>query len=449
MNTTIAARNNDGFSHIGGRGDNNIDRNTEGSSSSHHASQSTLIIPQDSPPSYDSLVPPFNMSHGLTLHGSAPFPNNISQGRERISAVNNQARPVRVRYRGQLSTSRLNNEIPVRSEHGETQTNDDSDSNELQNAQAQTDVNNESVTSNNESFSGETRQERQVNDQQNNTESRPNVYNQSNRVREGITASDNRIEPRSEQNGSEPTIEVRRSGQSVRNNHSFPEPSGQISSQEGTNFSEPIASSRNLDLSSGQSNEIINATLIRNDSNRSDQPPSAEHSSEMGISIARRPSGHMIGDYGHVEITYERENSIGQIERNSPARRDDTISQETNIRNTNSSSDCSVEVECPESELSSHPSLERTISNNSEDGIYIDITQNSPVHSNSVLGNDADIAVRYTEPSASGSIQTSSQVNRKQDTIVQRAAHQERTNNSSNSVGSDATSDSSLEIMSI
>ena len=325
----------------------------------------------DRPPSYESLLTLFGTtSHGTTSHSNtsrdAIVTHDVANERNTAATINRQAR---VRYRGQLSTNQ------TRAEQGDISRNEVQSSDELENNETQTDVNlvdgtatpnRESIPQNRqrEPIPPRTSQGRQASHQVNATTGTENRRVTPNEASHQQTPPSDINEPRSEQN-SEPSIETR-SGRSVRNPHPFFEPSGEMVPPEENNSSGQ--SIRNPNRSAGQSSEI-NLRVIRNSSLRNSLPHSIEHSSDMQV------------DY----------------EGGSPTPR--TAS--------NLSTDHSGEMVNHDSRFTGHAPLQPTLSENSEDGVYIDITQNPANHSSSIRSSDPTrIVVRYRGQEDTTSVNT-------------------------------------------
>ena len=376
MSTSRSGQDNEGFSHAGGRRHSigvHIDEPL-----SQHPSQATVNDPLDRPPSYESLITSFDMSHGMTSHANASRVTYDVTERNMAATVNGQAR---VRYRGE-STSRFINESPGGAGSGESSPNEVSSSiNELENVEAQMAVVDGTATPSSESIPQRTQGEpillrishvRQRPHEVNSTTRPGNTSNELDRmthqdieaIPEQATSNDIN-EPRSEQN-SEPSIEI-------RSERTHP-PSGETISHEGNNSPGRSSSFRNSNPTE------INMRVIRHSSLRTPHPSSIDHSSDMQVAAYE-----------------ERSNPTGQSVRN------------------------------PLSSSMEHAPLERTVSDNSEDGVYIDITQSSAQNSSSVSGSDpARIAARYWGQADSS--QTRSRITREQeDTSDENIDLQERT----------------------
>ncbi len=348
----------------------------------------------DRPPSYESLLTLFSTtSHGTTSHSNtsrdAIVTHDVANERNTAATINRQAR---VRYRGQLSTNQ------TRAEQGDISRNEVQSSDELENNETQTDVNlvDGTATPNRESISQNrqrepipprTSQGRQASHQVNATTGTENRRVTPNEASHQQTPPSDINEPRSEQN-SEPSIETR-SGRSVRNPHPFFEPSGEMVPPEENNSSGQ--SIRNPNRSAEQSSEI-NLRVIRNSSLRNSLPHSIEHSSDM-------------------QVDYEGGSPTPRTARNPPTlsmeHAGDVRSQERSIRNSNLSTDHSGEMVNQDSRFTGHAPLQPTLSENSEDGVYIDITQNPANHSSSIPSSDPTrIVVRYRGQEDTTSVNT-------------------------------------------
>ena len=360
----------------------------------------------DRPPSYESLLTLFGTtSHGTTSHSNtsrdAIVTHDVANERNTAATINRQAR---VRYRGQLSTNQ------TRAEQGDISRNEVQSSDELENNETQTDVNlvdgtatpnRESIPQNRqrEPIPPRTSQGRQASHQVNATTGTENRRVTPNEASYQQTPPSDINEPRSEQN-SEPSIETR-SGRSVRNPHPFFEPSGEMVPPEENNSSGQ--SIRNPNRSAGQSSEI-NLRVIRNSSLRNSLPHSIEHSSDM-------------------QVDYEGSSPTPRTARNPPTfsmeHAGDVRSQERSIRNSNLSTDHSGEMVNHDSRFTGHAPLQPTLSENSEDGVYIDITQNPANHSSSIPSSDPTrIAVRYRgqeDTTSANTIQSPSRVTHEQE----------------------------------
>ena len=305
-------------------------RNNEGFSHSRgtiseHPSQSSLNIHEDHPPSYESLLTTFGLSPVEMMSHDVPLNINASNGQNREATVNRQAR---VRYRGQAS-SRFNHPIPGRSESAESLSNDVFTADEVENVERQTAVNEVDVT---------------------NTTQGPDQSNrgiaENRQVRNNLRAHDteDRQEPQSEENG------ARASAQNTGNTHRAFEASGEMAY-------EINSSTRNFNSSAEQTSDN-DARGMRNPPVRTSSSASADHSIHV-----RNIPGQI------TQVTYEDDNTA-----------------ERSFRNSRSSIDHSGDIH--DTEFSQHPPLVASVSSNSEDNVYFDITQNPAQSNSSVPGFD-------------------------------------------------------------
>ena len=365
---------------------------------SQPTSQTTLTN-HDRPPSYESL---YTMAPHDTIET-----NNVATERNMAASVNRQAR---VRYRGELNS----NQIPRRTDQGESPPNNEALlSNRLENI-GPASLHRGFIPLNRPG--GAIPRQTSLNRQRShelhlttNNENRGVMPNETSRQQPALNDIN---EARSEQI-SEPSIETR-SGRNTR-------PSLEAFSEIGTR-------------------EVENSSDFRTTNTNS----SAEHPSDNNepmIRLTSQPSFIQLS--ADLLVTNEEGNHTNLSQPSHTTFTDGTLTHVThtdqpptveaegevvrNIRIISPATDHSIEFPAPRlSTFMDHTPVGRTVSDNSEDGVYIDITRNTAHPSNSLPSGDPHIAVRYMGQSNSeNSVQTQSSETHEQENNTNENAVQE------------------------